>query len=65
MRTRRIGMITSLALLAGVAAWHPSANLRILTHDIGDTAPRRFQAALDFGLVGVSVLVTWTVRRLA
>ena len=43
---------------------HPSADLKILTHDIGDTAPRRFQAAVDLGVVAVSFLYTWTAPRL-
>jgi hypothetical protein len=34
-----------------------------LTHDIGDPQPHRVQAALDLGLVGVSILYTWTARR--
>jgi hypothetical protein len=48
---------TGLVLLA---ARHPTADLRLMTHSAGDPAPARFQAALDFGLVGVSVLYTWS-----
>jgi len=48
-----------------MAARHPSADLRILTHDRTDRAPQSFQAAIDFGLVAISVLVTWTAKRIA
>lgn len=60
MRNRRI-MIGMFALLAMVAvARHPSADIRILTHDASDPTPHKVMAALDLGLVAVSVLVTWT-----
>ena len=60
MRNRRI-MIGIFALLAMVAvARHPSADIRILTHDASDPTPHKVMAALDLGLVAVSVLVTWT-----
>lgn len=65
MRNRRTGLaIVAIALLI-MAARHPSADLRILTHDRSDSAPRSFQAAIDFGLVAISVLITWTDKRLA
>jgi hypothetical protein len=65
MRNRRTGLaIVAIALLI-MAMRHPSADLRILTHDRSDSAPRSFQAAVDFGLVAVSVLITWTEKRLA
>jgi len=54
----------AIALLI-MAARHPSADLRILTHDRSDSAPHSFQAAVDLGLVAVSVLITWTGKRLA
>ena len=63
MRERRIGLavgVTLLLLLAAVR--HPSADIRILTHDAGDRTPARVQAAMDFGVIAVSVLVTWTKR---
>ncbi len=44
----------------------PSAEFVIQTHDLGDTAPRRVKAAVDTGILAVSVLYTWTehaVRR--
>ena len=52
-----------MALLC-VTARHPTANISVLTHDAADPAPHRMQAAVDLGLVGVSVLYTWTVKRL-
>lgn len=65
MRNRRImlGTLAALALVALVR--HPSADIRILTHDAGDTAPHEIKAALDLGVVAVSVLVTWTGKHLA
>lgn len=60
MRNRRI-MVGIVALLALVAvAPHPTADIQILTHDATDRAPHHVKAAVDFGLVAVSVLVTWT-----
>ncbi|WP_353204214.1 hypothetical protein [Sphingomonas sp.] len=54
-------MVGVFALLALVAvARHPSADIQILTHDAADRAPHHVKAALDLGLVAVSVLVTWT-----
>lgn len=49
---------------AVLAARHPTANISLVTHDIGDPTPHRLQAAVDLGLVGVSVLYTWTSRQL-
>lgn len=65
MRDRRLitFAVAGLALVA-VAQRHPTADFRLLTHDAADPAPRRMQAAVDLGLVGVSVLYTWTVRRI-
>jgi hypothetical protein len=65
MRHRRVGLIIAAAALLIMAARHPSADLRILTHDRGDTTPHSFQAAFDFGLVAISVLITWTEKRFA
>jgi hypothetical protein len=58
-----IGIATALALVAAIR--HPSADIRILTHDAGDTAPHEIKAALDLGVVAVSVLVTWTGKHLS
>jgi hypothetical protein len=62
MTRRRItlGIVAALALLA--VQQHPTASLRIETHDAADLTPRRVQAAIDVGLVAVNVLVTWSER---
>jgi hypothetical protein len=65
MRNRRTGLAIAAAALLIMAARHPSADIRILTHDRADFAPRRFQAAVDLGWVAVSVLITWTQKRFA
>lgn len=61
MRRRKIllaGFAAALLLLG--LARHPSANIQILTHERSDTAPARVQAAVDLGVMAVSVLVTWS-----
>jgi hypothetical protein len=63
MRDRRTLAVAGLALVALVAMRHPTPDIRLLTHDIGDPRPHRIQAAIDLGLVGVSVLYTWTAPR--
>lgn len=64
MRNRRItlGIVAALALVAAVR--HPSADIRILTHDASDRTPHEVKAALDLGVVAVSVLVTWTGKHI-
>lgn len=64
MRNRRIGVGLVAALLLLAAVRHPTADIQIITHDQSDRAPHRVQAAIDLGLVAVSVLVTWTTKRL-
>ncbi len=62
---RRVAIAAAaLAAVTVVASHPPSADLRILTHDARDAAPRRFQAAVDLGFVAVSVLYTWTQQRI-
>jgi hypothetical protein len=65
MRRRRT-IAAALALtLAGIAVVrHPTADIEILTHDSADPSPHRLQAALDLGVVGVKLLVTWTANHL-
>jgi hypothetical protein len=64
MRNRRIAMLAAFTLLMTIAvARHPTADLRIQLHDPADLAPHRVQAALDLGVMAVSVLVTWTSHR--
>lgn len=62
MRERRIWLGVAAAVLLLLGTRHPSANIRILTHDVADRAPMRIQAALDLGVFGVSVLITWTKK---
>lgn len=62
MRERRIGLLVALALLLVLTVRHPTADIRILTHDASDLKPARVQAALDLGVIAVSVLVTWTKK---
>ncbi len=58
-------MTAALGLALVALAWrHPTANVRLITHDLTDRSPRRVQAAVDVGLFGVSFLYTWTVNRL-
>ena len=57
-------LIAGLVTLTAIAMRHPTVDLRLVTRDVRDPAPHRMQAAVDFGLVGVSVLYTWTVNRL-
>lgn len=63
MRDRRTLALAGLGLVAVAVARHPSPDIRLLTHDIGDPRPHRVQAAIDLGLVGVSVLYTWSAHR--
>ena len=56
-----LGMLALIAL----AYRHPTADIRVITHDLTDRSPRRVQAAVDLGLFGVSILYTWTVQRLS
>ncbi|MEG3180824.1 hypothetical protein [Sphingomonas sp. LT1P40] len=61
---RKIALIGGgAALLALTVLPHPTADIRILTHDVTDTAPRKVQAAVDLGVMAVSVLYTWTAKR--
>ena len=62
-RRRTVVALGAVALIVA-AANHPTANIRVLTHDATDLSPHRFQAAVDLGLMGVSVLVTWTAKTL-
>ncbi len=65
MDQRRRTMLAVGAIALTLAAVHPpKADIRIMTHDAADVSPHRFQAAVDLGLMGVSLLVTWTAKRL-
>jgi hypothetical protein len=65
MKTQRgrifLAGAAALALFALVSP-HNRADIRILTHDRSDLSPHKLQAAIDLGLVAVSVLVTWTAK---
>ena len=63
-QTLAIGAAAIFALAVFSAPSAPHADIRILMHDAADRAPRRVQAAVDLGVVAVSVLVTWS-RQLA
>jgi hypothetical protein len=61
-------MIVALCAILVVAAAiqrHPTADIRVLTHDSSDPTPHQVKAALDLGLLGISVLYTWTARPLS
>jgi len=63
METRRtrivIAAIAALALFAMISP-NNRADIRILTHEKGDLSPHKMQAAIDIGLVAISILYTWT-----
>jgi|GEM_PF-500535 len=65
MDTRRgrivVAGLAALALFALVSP-HNRADIRILTHDKSDLSPHKLQAAIDVGIVAISVLVTWTAK---
>lgn len=65
MRGRRRALAITGAALLLLAVRHPSADFALITHEPGDPAPHRMQAAIDLGLIGVTVLYTWTVKRLS
>lgn len=65
MRDRRKLLIAGGLALAVAVVQRPEADIRLITHDVGDPTPRRVRAAVDLGLLAVSVLVTWTARRVA
>lgn len=65
MRQRRGAIaIIALLLLAATSIRHPSADIRVITHRINDPAPHQVSAAVDLGVMAVSLLITWTGKRL-
>jgi hypothetical protein len=64
MRNRKGALVIAGLALIALSVRHPTADFRFITHESSDPSPHRMQAAVDFGLVGVSVLYTWTVHRL-
>ncbi len=65
MRNRRIVLAGCALLLVAMSVRHPSADIRVITHEVGDPTPREIRAAFDIGLVAISVLITWTSKRFA
>ena len=64
MRGRRLIVAAGVLGLIAVSAGHPTADIRVMTHELSDPAPRQVQAAVDLGLVGVKLLYTWTSGQL-
>lgn len=64
LKRRRLAIAGLALLVAGTAARHPTADIQVLTHEAQDLSPHRVQAAVDLGLVGFKVLVTWSAGRL-
>ncbi|RHW18897.1 hypothetical protein D1610_01775 [Sphingomonas gilva] len=62
---RRIIFALGVLMLAVMLVRHPSADVRVITHDIGDPAPRKVEAAVDMGLFALNLLVTWTAKGVA
>ncbi|MBX9815625.1 MAG: hypothetical protein A4S12_05795 [Proteobacteria bacterium SG_bin5] len=62
MRKKSMGLAALALVMVALAVRHPSADIRVLTHDAADQAPSRVQAAVDLGVMGVSLLVTWSKR---
>jgi hypothetical protein len=64
-KRRQIALAAGALSLAALASANPpSADIRILAHHSGDSAPAQFRAAVDLGLASASILVTWTADRL-
>jgi hypothetical protein len=65
MTKRLRAIVLSGAALAAMIAFtapHHRADIEILTHRANDLSPQKVEAVVDLGLVGVSVLVTWSQR---
>ncbi len=59
LNKRRIALATGAAALLAVGAFvHPSADIRIITHEMTDTAPRKAHAARCADLRGPGALLT-------
>jgi len=65
VRNRRMFIAFCAILVVATAVQrHPTADIRVLTHDAADPMPHQVGAALDFGLLGISVLYTWTAHAI-
>lgn len=62
MQRRPYGLVLIALLVLLLAVRHPTTDIRINLHDTTDPTPRQIVAAIDTGLMAVSVLVTWTQR---
>lgn len=61
-RQKRLLLLVGAIILvvAVVRPPRPHADLEILTHRPGDTAPQQVHAAVDMGILAFSVLITWS-----
>lgn len=65
MRQRPIAIAVIALLALGIMTIrHPSADIRVITHQVNDPAPRQVSAAIDLGVMAFSLLITWTAKRL-
>lgn len=64
MRHRRTVIAAAALGLLVLGSRHPNADFQLIAQDAGDPAPHRVQAALDLGLIGVKLLVTWSAHGL-
>ena len=65
MRRRQVILALGVLALAVMLVRYPSADVRIITHDMTDPAPRKVEAAVDMGVFALSLLVTWTAKSMA
>lgn len=61
-RTWLAGAAAALLLTAFAAPGPHRADIRILAADQGDKNPQQLHAAVDLGMIAISILVTWTKR---
>lgn len=61
-RNRIIVLIAAAALLLLSLAPDRHAGIAIAMQRVGDPSPQKVEAAVDLGLVAISVLVTWSRR---
>lgn len=64
MRRRPLLIAASGLLLLAMVARHPSADIRVIMHDAADRSPHQVRAAVDLGVMAITILVTWTSKRL-
>ncbi|SFJ30150.1 hypothetical protein SAMN03159338_1341 [Sphingomonas sp. NFR04] len=60
-RKRLLLVAGAVALVVAIARPSPPrADFELLMHRVGDTAPQQVHAAVDLGVLAISVLVTWS-----